>query len=148
MGVNCVFPKLKPTFYICKRIFALRGFPDCPRDKEPAANVGDIGDMGSIPGSGRFLGGGYRNPRQYSCLEHPVDRGPWWATVHRVTKSGTQMKGLSTHTCICTKNIQSSRKEADHSLRSVLSFLFLAYILFRKKERRRNEVYREGDSIF
>ena len=41
---------------------------------------------------------GHGNPLQYSCLENPMDRGPWWATVHGVTKSGTQLKQLSTQT--------------------------------------------------
>ena len=44
------------------------------------------GDAGSMPGSGRFPGGGKGNPLHYSCLENPMDRGAWWATVHRVTK--------------------------------------------------------------
>ena len=57
--------------------------------KNLVANAGDIRDMGSIPGSGRFPGGGHGNPLQYSCLENPMDRGPWWATVHRVSKSQT-----------------------------------------------------------
>ena len=57
--------------------------------KNLVANAGDIRDMGSIPGSGRFPGGGHGNPLQYSCLENPMDRGPWWATVHRVSKSRT-----------------------------------------------------------
>ena len=43
------------------------------------------GDPGSIPGSGNSPGGGTGNPVQYSCLENPMDRGAWWATVHRVT---------------------------------------------------------------
>ena len=47
--------------------------------------------MGSIPGSGRSPGGGSGNPLQYSCLENPMDRGPWWATVHGVAKSWTQL---------------------------------------------------------
>ena len=50
------------------------------------------GDMGSIPESGRSLGGGHDSPRQYSCLENPMDRGAWWATVHTVAKSQTQLK--------------------------------------------------------
>ena len=57
--------------------------------KNPPAKAGDSGDMGSIPGSGRFSGGGHGNSLQYSCLENPVDRGVWWATVHRVAKSWT-----------------------------------------------------------
>ena len=68
--------------------------------KNPPANSGDVRDMGSIPGSGRSLGKGYDNPLQYSCLENPMDRGTWKATVHRVTKSWTQVKRLSTHTYI------------------------------------------------
>ena len=53
-------------------------------------------DMSSIPGLGRSLGGGHGNPLQYSCLENPMDRGAWWATVHRVAKSQTQLKRLNT----------------------------------------------------
>ena len=54
-------------------------------------------DLGSIPGSGRFPGGGHGNPLQYSCLENPMDGGLWQATVQRVTKSRTWLKQLSTH---------------------------------------------------
>ena len=46
-------------------------------------------DQGSIPGLERCPGGGHSNPLQYSCLENPMDRGAWWATVHRVAKSRT-----------------------------------------------------------
>ena len=53
------------------------------------ANAGDVRDTGSIPGSGRSYGGGHGNPLQYSCLENPVDRGAWQATVHGVVKSLT-----------------------------------------------------------
>ena len=53
-------------------------------------------DMSSIPGLGRSLGGGHGNPLQYSCLENPMDRGAWWATVNRVAKSQTQLKRLNT----------------------------------------------------
>ena len=47
------------------------------------------GDPGSIPGSGRSSGEGNGNPLQYSCLENPIDRAAWWATVHGVAKSWT-----------------------------------------------------------
>ena len=66
--------------------------------KNPPANAGDAGDAGSIPGSGRSPGGGHGNPLQYSCLENPMDRGAWWATVSGVTKSQTRLKRLSRHT--------------------------------------------------
>ena len=73
--------------------------------KNPPANAADIIDMGSIPGSGRFPGGGYGNPLQYSCLENPMDRGAWLAVVHRVAKSRTQLKQLSMHTHTHTQSI-------------------------------------------
>ena len=53
------------------------------------ANVGDLREAGLIPELGRSPGGGHDNPLQHSCLENPVDRGPWWATVHGVAKSPT-----------------------------------------------------------
>ena len=59
------------------------GFPDGARGKEPACNAGDIRDVGSIPGSGRSPGGGHGNPLQYSCLENPMHRGAWQATVQK-----------------------------------------------------------------
>ena len=57
------------------------------------------GDLSSIPELGRSPGGGHGNPLQYSCLENPMDRGAWQATVHGIVKSGTQLKQLSMHTC-------------------------------------------------
>ena len=60
--------------------------------KNLPANAGDIRDMGLIPGSGRLPGGGHGNPLQDSCLENPLDRGAWQATVHGVAKSWTQLK--------------------------------------------------------
>ena len=65
--------------------------------KNPPANAGDARDMSSIPGLGRSPGGGHGNPLQYSCLENPMDRGAWWATIHRVAKSWIRMRQLSTH---------------------------------------------------
>ena len=53
------------------------------------ANAGDIRKRGSIPGSGRPFGGGHGNPLQCSCLENPMGRGVWQATVHGVTQSQT-----------------------------------------------------------
>ena len=55
--------------------------------KNPPTSAGDLRDAGSISGSGRSPGGGHGNPLQYSCLENPLDRGAWQATVHRFTKS-------------------------------------------------------------
>ena len=63
--------------------------------KNLLANAGDVRDTGSIPGSGRSPGGGPGHLLQYSCLENPMDRGDWLATVFRVAKSWTQVKRLS-----------------------------------------------------
>ena len=65
--------------------------------KNLPANAGDIRDGGSIPRSGRSPGGGHDTPLQYSCLENPMDRGAWRATVHRVSKNRKRLKRLSTH---------------------------------------------------
>ena len=50
-------------------------------------SAGDARDVGSIPGSGRSTGVGHGDPLQYSCLENPVDRGAWQATVHRIANN-------------------------------------------------------------
>ena len=63
--------------------------------KNPPANAGDIKDAGLILGLGRSPGEGHGNPLQYSCLENRLDRGAWWATVHRVSKSWTRLSDLA-----------------------------------------------------
>ena len=68
--------------------------------KNPPANTGDIRDAGSIPELGRSPGEGSGNSLQYFCLENPMDRGAWQATAHRVTKSWTRLKQLSTYILI------------------------------------------------
>ena len=64
------------------------GFLSGSEGKESACSVVD---PGLIPGSGRSPGEGNGNPLQYSCLENSMDRGTWWATVHGVAKSWTQL---------------------------------------------------------
>ena len=64
--------------------------------KNLPANAGVVREAGFIPGSGRSPGGGHGNPLQYSCLENPMVRGAWWATIYRVVKSWTRLKQLST----------------------------------------------------
>ena len=66
--------------------------------KNLPANAGDIRDVGSIPGLGRLPGGGHDNPLQYSCLENPMDREDWWATVHRVANESETTELDSTTT--------------------------------------------------
>ena len=60
--------------------------------KNVPANAADIRHVGSIPDLGRYPGGGNGNPVQYSCLENPMDREAWWATVHGVAESPTRLK--------------------------------------------------------
>ena len=69
------------------------GFPGGSDHKESACNVGD---PGSIPGSGRCPGEGHSKPLQYSCLENSMDRETWWATVHGAPKSWTHLKDSHT----------------------------------------------------
>ena len=75
----CKFPG---ALWMCQR----SAFPGGSDGKESTCNVTDLG---SVPGLGRSPGEGNGNPLQYSCLENPMDRGAWWATVHRVTWSWT-----------------------------------------------------------
>ena len=70
------------------RVSYQQWLPWCLSGKESTCNAGDAR---SIPGWGRSLGEGNRNPLQYSCLEDPTDREAWWATVNGVTKSCTQL---------------------------------------------------------
>ena len=65
--------------------------------KNLPASAGDIRDVDSTPESGRSPGGEHGNPLWYSCLENPINRGAWRATVHRVTKSWTGLQRLNTH---------------------------------------------------
>ena len=61
-------------------------FASCQGGSVSKESAGNAGDLGSIPGSGRSPGEGNGNSLQYSCLENPMDRGAWWATVHGVTR--------------------------------------------------------------
>ena len=63
------------------------GFPGGSVGKGSTCNAGDVG---LIPGWGRFLGGGHGNPLQYSSMENPMDRGAWWAAVHRLAELDTR----------------------------------------------------------
>ena len=72
-------------------------FPGGSAGKNPLAIARDVI---LISGLGRSPGRGHGNPLQYSCLENPMDRGAWWATVCGVAKNQTQLKQLSTHACL------------------------------------------------
>ena len=82
-----------------------------PAVKNLPASAGDLRHTGSIPGSGRCPAGGHSHPLQYSCLENPMDREAWQATVHKVAESDTP-KWLSTHAGIAyTWNLKHATNE-------------------------------------
>ena len=66
-----------------------------PGGSEVKASARNVGDLGSIPGSGRSPGEGNGNLLQYCCLENPMDRGAWWAIVHGVAKSQTRLSNFT-----------------------------------------------------
>ena len=76
-------------YLITVRVPRTWGLHDCSVAKESTYSGGDIGNVSSIPGSGRTPGEGNGNPFQYSCLKNPMDGGAWWAAVQRATKSQT-----------------------------------------------------------
>ena len=82
-----------------------KGFPG---GSEVKASVYNAGDPGSIPGSRRSPGEGNGNPLQYYCLENPMDRGAWQATVYGIAKSRTQ---LSDFTNLTPKATRKGRNE-------------------------------------
>ena len=81
---------------IIRIVAGIIGFPGGSEDKASACNAGD---SGSIPGLGRSPGEGNDNPLQYSCLENPMERGAWKATVHGVLKSQTRLSDLAHSQC-------------------------------------------------
>ena len=111
------------------------GFPGGSDGKNPFA----MWDLGWIPGLGRSPGGGNGNPLQYSCLENPMDRGVWWATVHGIAKNQTWWvtKHTHTHRFLCIDyDANSSFKicvylninNKTHSIYFYMSIKFLIYL--------------------
>ena len=81
---SLIFIELTLLLIVCSEL----GFPDSSSYQESACNAEDLG---LIPGSGRSPGEGNGNPLQYSCLENPMDRGAWRATVHGAAESQTRL---------------------------------------------------------
>ena len=79
-------------------IRGLIGFSGVSVVENPPVHAGHIGDVGSIPWLGRSPGEENGNPLQYSCLENPMDRGPWWATVHGLSESDATLQLNTTTT--------------------------------------------------
>ena len=76
--------------------------------ENPADNAGDSGDTSLIPGSGRSPGGENGNPLQYSCLEDPMDRGAWWAAIHRLIKRWTRLSTRIAPVCIARHSSENA----------------------------------------
>ena len=95
----------------------------------------NAGDLGSIPGSGRSPGEGNGNPLQYSCLENPMDRGAWWATVHGVAESRTRLSDFtSLHFTSSSTNLNGMGNKLNNSyhgywIATKLIILILFYIV-------------------
>ena len=82
--------------YFLKSLTLFKALEDgFPGGSDSKASACDAEDPGSIPESGRSPGEGNGNPLQYSCLENPMDEGAWWATVHGITKSQTQLSDFT-----------------------------------------------------
>ena len=94
--LRCVFSIVMCT---CKSQRGFLGSASGKVVKNLPVNAGDLRDAGSIPGSGRSPAGGHGNPLQYCRPENLMDRGTWWATVHRLVQSQTRLKQLNTHAC-------------------------------------------------
>ena len=90
--------------------------------KNPTTNAEDIRNTGLIPGSGKAPGGGHGNPLQYSCLENPMDREAWWATVQMITKNWTQLKWWHAHTHTSLKILINSCKTSGMHIFLVVSY--------------------------
>ena len=121
------------SFFLAGKIYCKS--PGGSRAKERPANAGSVRDAGPTPGSGRPPGAGNGDPFQYFCLETPVDRGVWWATVQRVRHDWTD---LAQHTSTVLKHDWmefSCSKAADsaniiHHHLTLLTFLF--FLLLRE----------------
>ena len=101
-----------PCTYVCW------GLPQWLSSKESTCNAGSKSDVGSIPGSERSPRGGHDNPLKYSCLENPMDRGAWWATVHEAAKSRTWLKRLSTQAPTMQKKAREYSLENIRNIRA------------------------------
>ena len=119
--------KTKYCFYLNLKVYCKKkklsnnkiqkGFPGGSVVKNPHTKAGDIKDAGSIPGAERSPRQGHSKLLQCSCLENPMDRGAWWATVHEVAKSDTTQ--ATQHAC--TKYIKEDKKVGQNQFSTVYS---------------------------
>ena len=99
-------------------------FPDGSVVKNLPVKAGDIEETGSIPGSGRYTGGGNGSPLQYSCLESPMDREAWQATAQEVTKRQTHLSDKTTTVCTTLSNTKKKKKKKEGQLTSGKAYSF------------------------
>ena len=93
------------VFEVFNNHCSIGGLPWWLSGRESVCSAAAAGDLGSIPGLGRSLGGEHANPLQYSCLESLMDRGAWRVTVHGVAKGQTQLSNLAQHSAHETYHI-------------------------------------------
>ena len=105
------------------------GLPGCSDGKASACNARNAG---LIPGLGRPHGGRHGNPFQYSCLENPMDRGAWWATVHGIAKNRTLLRRLNKQARSITGPCFTSHSPDTVSHKLYLSNLFFLWVLTRR----------------
>ena len=99
--------------------------PDFPGGSDGKVSVYNVGDLGSIPGSGRSPGEGNGNPLQYYCLENPMDRGAWEATVHGVAKSRTRLSDF-THSVFNSSHYGPFKMQlSEITIKSILRLKYL-----------------------
>ena len=128
----------------CVTIYSIL-FPGGSHGKTSAFNAGDLG---LIPGLGRFPGGGNGNPLQYSCLENSMDRGAWWATVHGVTKRQATLSDftfslfsfslrnvlIGVTNCMVTVSISQVRAASLEKYQNARSFLTCCNLMQKKEK--------------
>ena len=112
LGPGSIPSQEKPVFSLClpptnnpsETIPSFGAYQVVLEGKNLPANAGDLRDASSVPGLGRSPGEGHRHPLQYSCLDNPMDRGAWWATVRGVAKSRTRLSTLGPYTLLEVEN--------------------------------------------
>ena len=88
-----------------------KGFPAGASSKESDCNAVTLETLSSISGWGRSSEGGHGKPVQYSCLVNPMDKAPWWATVHSTARSQTRLSDLAHMLIKATKGAENRAKE-------------------------------------
>ena len=97
--------------------------------KESTCNVGDEGDVGSIPGSERSPGGGHENPLQCSCLENPMDRGAYRAAVYGVAKSQIRLSDWAGNESVTGRKARGPKHQEEINCKWQTFFLVCLFFI-------------------